>query len=195
MKEVHPKVRLLFSCWRANTVVSALMLLIASCIVSPWSIPLLAKQNQAFAAASWNIVPSPNVASGYNYLNKTAMVSITNVWAVGVVLTSSNNQTLVENWNGTQWNIISSPNPGLYSRLNDIAVVSASDIWAVGRTAPDNTFAHESTLAEHWNGTSWSVVPSPSVGQGDTLNGVAVVSANDIWPLGGRPLPTWRRGT
>ena len=38
---------------------------------------------------------------------------------------------------------------------------------------------------EHWNGTAWSVVPSPNVGPVLTLShGVAAVSANDVWAVG-----------
>jgi hypothetical protein len=45
-----------------------------------------------------------------------------------------------------------------------------------------NTFSL--TLVEHWNGTSWSVVKSPSPGVGDDLRGVTAVSASDVWAAG-----------
>jgi hypothetical protein len=41
--------------------------------------------------------------------------------------------TLTEQWNGTNWSVISSPNVGKSSNvLNALGVVSATDIWAVG---------------------------------------------------------------
>jgi hypothetical protein len=41
----------------------------------------------------------------------------------------------------------------------------------------------------HWDGTSWSIVPSPNPNgknpiQGSRLNGIAAISANDIWAVG-----------
>src|SRR3954453_16971703 len=41
------------------------------------------------------------------------------------------------------------------------------------------------TLAEHWDGSAWSVVPSPNPSSGNnTLNSVAAISANDAWAVG-----------
>ena len=39
------------------------------------------------------------------------------------------------------------------------------------------------TLTEHWNGSTWIVVPSPGVG---LLDGVAGSSADDVWSVGFR---------
>lgn len=61
--------------------------------------------------------------------------------------------------------------PGSHDILNDVAAVSANDVWAVGRF----------NRIEHWDGMSWSVVPSPS---GGTPYGVAAVAANDVWAVG-----------
>jgi hypothetical protein len=71
-------------------------------------------------------------------------------------------QTLVEHWNGTQWSVVSSPNPGTnYDSLEGVAAISASDVWAVGAYLYG---ADTQTLVEQWDGTQWSVVPSPNVG-------------------------------
>lgn len=41
------------------------------------------------------------------------------------------------------------------------------------------------TLTEHWNGSSWSRVSSPSPSSAYAqLNGVAAVSASDVWAVG-----------
>jgi hypothetical protein len=40
-------------------------------------------------------------------------------------------------------------------------------------------------LIEHWNGTRWSIVPSPSVGPTvSILTAVAALSTNDVWAAG-----------
>ncbi len=36
----------------------------------------------------------------------------------------------------------------------------------------------------HWNGTSWSIVPSPSPGTSPTLTAVSASSAGDVWAVG-----------
>lgn len=81
---------------------------------------------------------------------------------------------------GPGFTIISSPNPDpSQNRLDSVAVVSATDAWAVGR-------AGSSTLAEHWNGSQWSVVPTPNVAGAmfNELKGVAAVSSTDVWAAG-----------
>ena len=57
----------------------------------------------------------------------------------------------------------------------------ATDVWAVGYS----TGTGRQTLTLHWNGSAWSVVPSPNGGSGgNELSGLAVVSATDIWAVG-----------
>ncbi len=134
---------------------------------------------------SWSVVPSPNVGTSYNVLSGVAAVSTNDVWAVGYYGSGVVDQTLVEHWNGTSWLVVSSPNGASDSNnyLDGIAVVSANDVWAVGDYCCNANGG--TTLAEHWDGTSWSVVPSPNVGTSyNYLYGVAMVSANDVWAVG-----------
>jgi hypothetical protein len=130
---------------------------------------------------AWSVVTSPNVGSGNNYLLGVAASSSTDVWAVG----SHDAQTLVERWNGTKWSVVASPNVGTTANFfNAVAVVSGSDVWAVGAIYP-GAVAPERTLAEHYNGTTWSVVASPNVGTGNNaLQGVAALSSGDVWSVG-----------
>jgi Protein kinase domain len=68
-------------------------------------------------------------------------------------------------------------------RLAAVAAKSDSDIWAVG-CAPFSTC--DKTLIMHFNGTTWTRVPSPSPGAGtsDVLTAVSVRSASDAWAVG-----------
>jgi hypothetical protein len=67
--------------------------------------------------------------------------------------------------------------------LYGVDAVSANDVWAVGAYA-DSTGPAQ-TLVLHWDGTAWTVVPSPNRGTTDNkLYGVAAVSANDAWAVG-----------
>jgi hypothetical protein len=131
---------------------------------------------------SWSVVSSPNVGTLGNSLNAVAVVSASDIWAVGDSHTSNNFlQTLIEHWNGTNWSVVTSPNVGTSDNiLRGVAVVSANDIWAVGDSGNESQ-----TLIEHWNGTNWSVVTSPNVGPfKNQLTAVAVVSASDVWAVG-----------
>jgi hypothetical protein len=68
--------------------------------------------------------------------------------------------TLIEHWNGAAWSIVPSPNSG--STDNDtlvgVVAISASDAWAVGTIITSGSNAGQ-VLIEHWDGSSWSIVP------------------------------------
>ncbi len=52
--------------------------------------------------------------------------------------------------------------------LAGVAAVSSKDIWAVGGHY-DSSSGQILSLIENWNGTSWSVVPSPNAGSVENL--------------------------
>src|SRR5207244_2069096 len=86
--------------------------------------------------------------------------------------------------NGSTWRIVPSPNPGAGNNELDTVAASgargaANDVWAVGTYYASGGPYH--TLIEHWNGSSWSAVPSPP---GGSLFGVEAVEANNIWAVG-----------
>ncbi len=130
----------------------------------------------------WSLVRSPNATNGYNLLNGVAVVAANDVWTVGQAANGSTYSTLVEHWNGVAWSIIPSPNvAGSGNVLEAISVVSANDIWAVGYSSDSNFNNHPLTI--HWDGATWSIVPSPSVND-DILFGVDAVASNDVWAVG-----------
>ena len=75
--------------------------------------------------------------------------------------------------------------PGtLFNPLAGVAVASARSVWAVG-SSQDGTTGIPSTLTEHWNGTSWSIVASPSPGSQASLSGVSVDRhSGEAWAAG-----------
>ena len=87
------------------------------------------------------------------------------------------------------WTVISSPNQGTKdNQLLGVAPVSASDIWSVGNYNAGPYTMSLRTLAEHWNGSAWSIVSSPNpakkTGDYDSLQGVATISTSDVWAVG-----------
>ncbi|HVF99441.1 MAG TPA: hypothetical protein VND68_06360, partial [Chloroflexia bacterium] len=136
---------------------------------------------------AWNLVSSPNFTSNNNFLNGIDALATDDVWAVGSFDGgASYHKTLVQHWNGSSWSVVYSPdppNPSMSHSLLDVAALTANDIWAVGQSAASG--GASVTLIEHWNGSAWSVVPSPNMGAySNTLWDVAAISANDVWAVG-----------
>lgn len=137
------------------------------------------------SCGKWSVVPSPNSSLVPDGLSAVAAISATDVWAVGTAGSqTSSGQTLTEHWNGTNWQIVQSPNPGTrYNTLSGVTAISATNVWAVGYFVNDNQVTQ--TLTEHWNGTRWSVVKSPSpFSINNELFSVAAVSASNVWAVG-----------
>jgi hypothetical protein len=77
-------------------------------------------------------------------LDGVAAASQNDVWAVGNNVKSSN---LTEHWDGSQWSIVSSPNPGTDFNLLRAVTASASNFWAVGNYLNNHDFNNQ-TLTE-----------------------------------------------
>ncbi len=146
---------------------------------------LLWQIGSASASTGWSVVPSVNPA-GDDILTSVAATSVSDAWAVGGADLGYTPQTLIEHWNGSAWSVVSSPNPGpsTFIRLSGVAAISSSNAWTVGYYQ-DNSGSIV-TLAEHWNGSVWSVVtsPNPAGFMANELFAVAARSANDIWAVG-----------
>jgi len=106
-------------------------------------------------------------------------------WAVGYYADAGFAQrTLVQHWDGTAWSVIPSPDPGAVQNiLYGVAALSDSDVWAVGADQDANRVWH--TLAEHWDGTSWTVVPTPDPGSsGNQFYALTAVSSSSVYATG-----------
>jgi hypothetical protein len=83
----------------------------------------------------WGVVFSPN-SNTDDALYGVAAVSTDDVWAVGTEgdPLSGFYGTLIEQWNGTNWNIVTSPSPGSFSnQLQAAAAIPGADqLVAVG---------------------------------------------------------------
>jgi hypothetical protein len=71
--------------------------------------------------------------------------------------------------------------------LGAVAASSPTDVWAVGNFLPDTATSNPDatlSLANHFDGTAWSVVPTPNTGPNfNTLFGVAA-SGGRAWAVG-----------
>ncbi|MFL5735110.1 MAG: hypothetical protein ACJ78Q_18295 [Chloroflexia bacterium] len=131
----------------------------------------------------WRIVEAADPSKEYNELQALAAVSTQDVWAVGTYATEEFAQTLIERWDGTRWFHVPSPSVSGYSNhLHAAAVVSSTDVWAIGGSHRGTSLWR--TLALHWDGREWSVVPSPSPAQISILNAAAALPSGEVWAVG-----------
>ena len=130
----------------------------------------------------------PQAAAGTHihdaYLMDVSGTSSSDVWMVG----SSPSGSLAEHWDGTSLERVSSPNPPQAAgEMTSVSAASPDDAWMVGLSASDTRVF--TTLAEHWDGHTWRIVPSPSPGgtqSGDfsTMLSVATLGPTDAWAVG-----------
>lgn len=105
----------------------------------------------------WNLMPTAAGSERGDVLRAVKCTSSTNCFAVGY---RSAGKSLIERWDGTTWAIMSSPNRSANNALAAVKCVTGADCVAVGGqslSAPKIG----SRLIVHWNGTTWSIVPSP----------------------------------
>lgn len=158
----------------------------------PTSTPTSKPTATPIPCASWRIVSSPtNARYPMSMLSAVSALSPSAAWAVGVNYAVGDTigplDSLIEQWDGATWRIVA--NTG-HSALNDITAISPRDIWAVGGRLNDGV--GDGSLTMHWNGMTWSVVPGANLANASfvSLNGVAAVTANDVWAVGQQtPLP------
>jgi len=95
---------------------------------------------------------------------------------------------LAAHWDGTSWTVVPTAEPEIVagnSSLGSLAVVSANDIYASGNYQGQNTNLHQHrTLIEHWDGSAWSVVQTPTPGESADLGGIAAAATGEMWAVG-----------
>ena len=137
---------------------------------------------------SWK---ATTVESNNEFLFGASAHSANDAWAVGFK-GSDNIETSAMHWDGMIWKRVETPNVGEgTNKLNAVLALAQNDVWAVGFSTPvaPPKQAATRTLIEHFDGTSWAVVPSPNIGpngvnQSNRLLGLTANSANDIWAFG-----------
>jgi len=156
--------------------------------------PRAAPQATAASAPAFKVVPAPDPdpqVAGTTDVGFTAVsaASATDALAVGPNPTEAPVQgPFADHWNGTKWTGRQLPAPpGSTASLLGVADVAPGNGWAVGFSTSTST-DQDQTLIEHWNGTGWSIVPSPDPAGGSTgsdeLWAIAAVSPTDIWAAG-----------
>ncbi len=164
-----------------------IVLLLSLSVLGSTGSPVYAAARDGLSCNPWSLIPSPKAGTSSNELEGVAVVSASDVWAVGSYfnLNLNSSQTLIERWNGSTWQVVTSPNVGTGN--NDLSGVAADlfgSVWAVGGFT-NSAQGNDQTLVEHWNGSTWQVVTSPNMGTGNNdLSGVAVDLSGGVWAVG-----------
>src|ERR1700694_648162 len=149
----------------------------------------MAPHAYATVPTGWVTVVTPNSNNTENnFLGATTCISANDCWAA-VAATPINSSpgvgaTFMEHGNGATWTLVASPSGSLPQNfLLSITCVNSSYCWAVG--GDGDQLGHSKAIMEHWNGSSWSLVPPADSGvPAYTLTGVSCVSISDCWAVG-----------
>src|SRR5262249_48329060 len=130
---------------------------------------------------AWSETPTP---PGTNSFYGTAAITPTGVWAVGSHYDGINDRPLAEHFDGGQWVTVPIPAPRSGAAyLRGVAGSSGTDVWAVGYQI--TLSGANKTLIEHYDGTSWTIVPSPNpASSANYLSAVAAIAMTDTWTVG-----------
>jgi hypothetical protein len=145
-----------------------------------------AQLKEQWNGTSWTIVTGPDSGLVDVVLTGVAASSANNVWILGSGHdpNTNTNPSLIEHWNGSVWTAtIFGPISGQVAEVEGITA-NSSGVWVVG-TVRDTSLNYNVPLVEHWDGVSWSIIPSAPAGSiGSGFTSIAIGPYGDIWAAG-----------
>lgn len=151
--------------------------------------PLIEHWNGTAWQAINSPIPAGEALGSYDqFIAVTPIPGTHQLWAVGSIerrtgTSTSSEQGLIEQWDGTAWHLIATPTlsaGAVGSVLSGVVALSPTDAWAVGDYIGSDGKARPLIL--RWDGATWQVIPSPDA-QG-SLAGVAAAGAYDVRAVG-----------
>jgi hypothetical protein len=132
------------------------------------------------------------LASG-DELSGVSYVSPSESWAVGNIgVAEKANQTLTEQFNGSTWSVVPSPDEGTGNNaLNGVSMIPGAG-WAVGFAQVGGTYQ---PLALGWDGTQWSTSPARTFPSDALFTGVDTLADGSAWAAGFQRTATGTRQT
>lgn len=143
---------------------------------------------EAWNGHKWSVVPTAKLAYIGASLNGVACLSSSSCIAVGNEGTVPKPYllTLAEAWNGTAWKSVATPRPVTRggTSLSAVSCASSTACMAVGYDGFNYGTGAEATLAEHWDGTAWDRLSTPTPNANGSLNGVTCVAVHACLAVG-----------
>jgi hypothetical protein len=126
-----------------------------------------------------------------NLLSGVSCPAVKDCVAVGtggsLTSTSASLAPLAEQWTGGKWTAFTALDPaasGDFAEFNSVSCTSATNCMAVGDYS-DQAGSTDTSFAEQWNGTVWTVETTPSPTAFSTLVSVSCPSAGHCVAVGG----------
>jgi hypothetical protein len=152
----------------------------------------------AATGSIWTVQPTVSPQAKAADITNSTLISVSasgpgEAWAVGTFMNQKAlDQPLAEHRSASTWTRVSVPEPaGQQALLNAVDDLGPTDAWAVGTSFSGGIEATPAgvTLIEHWNGTNWSIVPSPDPAAGipgdtDVLTAISGTGPDDLWAAG-----------
>jgi hypothetical protein len=141
----------------------------------------------------WTPQTHPETSGQDHVLESVSARANDDVWAVGRRFGTVGNvfefRTYALHWDGLNWTPTPTRDFESYPTTNFLngvdALPGSSTVWAVGWYRNGSGGGY--TLTERWDGSAWTIVPSPSpVPAGSYLESVAVASENEAWAVGSK---------
>jgi hypothetical protein len=137
-------------------------------------------------AAGWSVQTAAEGGRGqFSELSGVSCPTLTFCTAVGTIRRSTGTSLMVERWDGLTWSLQVAPNPSArFSELAGVSCVTATACTAVGSRLT-HTGARP-TLAEHWDGRSWTIqrTPNPASSSASFLRDVSCSSPSACTAVG-----------
>lgn len=135
---------------------------------------------QQWDGAAWTTMPSSvDPSASFATLSSVSCTSPTFCVAVGYSAFGRSTDTTSERWDGISWSLLPAGTTRVH-RVNGVSCVSASECVMVGNTVSQPTpyglgvdLSRTETLAELWDGSSWTTTPTTGRSAFDELKGVS----------------------
>jgi hypothetical protein len=137
--------------------------------------------------SSWTETATPVT----EWLEAVAAASPDDVWTFGY---SGAHAPAAGHWDGSAWQRVPLPRPkGAQAvELVGAAAPAADDVWAVGSWEAASAPLLR-PLVEHWDGSSWKIVPTPRLKVYGRLIGVSALSPTNVWAVGAAGVKAGKR--
>jgi hypothetical protein len=128
-----------------------------------------------FDGSTWSLLPLPVNDGRVQADTILTAVNGTTVIAANFYVSGNAGNTLIWQWNGSEWSTSTLTPSTNILYLNDMAATDSTR-WAVGYDSDDGT------LTEQWNGNDWTIVPSQNGGIADNrMTAIDGTGPTDVW--------------
>jgi hypothetical protein len=136
--------------------------------------------------AGWQVQTLPAPADSIQNTGRISCATANSCTAVGTSssLATGDNSLLAEHWNGHDWKIQATPDPGSNPAFSAVSCASATNCTAIGQVLSASG-ENQTAFAEQWNGRRWRIqTVTGAVGVAVYMTGVSCPSTANCMAIG-----------